>query len=181
MSFELQPQLDNEIVKLAPLKEDDFESLYAVASDPLIWEQHPNKERYKREVFENFFKGAMESGGAFMIYDNVTGKPIGSSRYYGYEEDSGTVSVGYTFLAKDQWGSKYNFAVKRLMLDHAFRYVSKVLFHIGAGNIRSQKAIEKLGAMKCGEQDIKYYGEEDSRNFIYEMTKQDWEDLREKF
>jgi hypothetical protein len=81
-NFDLQPSLENESVKIQPLQSIDFEVLYSVASDPLIWEQHPNKDRYKREVFETFFKGAMESGAAFLVIDKKTNKVIGSSRYY---------------------------------------------------------------------------------------------------
>ena len=172
--FELQPTLGNELVKIIPLKEDDFEILFNVASDPLIWEQHPNKDRYKREVFMNFFKGAIESEGAFLIYDNETGKAIGSSRYYGYNKEDSSVSIGYTFLAKDHWGTRYNRALKKLMLDHAFKFVNKVYFHIGAENIRSQKAIEKLGAEKIEEVEMEYYGEEKKLNFVYQISAEQW-------
>jgi RimJ/RimL family protein N-acetyltransferase len=171
MNFELQPTLENDTVKLIPLKEKDFEILYEIASDRLIWEQHPNKDRYKREVFENFFKGAIESGGAFLIYDNETGKAIGSSRFYFPDDKPYSVAIGYTFIAKDHWGTTYNQAVKRLMLDHAFKFVKTVYFHIGAENIRSQKAIEKLGAVKVEEKDVKYYGEEESKNYVYKLDK----------
>jgi RimJ/RimL family protein N-acetyltransferase len=136
MEFELQPTLENEFVKIRPLKEDDFEALYKVASDPLIWEQHPNKDRYKRDVFQTFFKGAMESKGAFLVFDNKTGEAIGSSRFYGFDKEAKSVVIGYTFLAKDHWGTTYNRALKTLMLNHAFRFADKVIFHIGAYNIR---------------------------------------------
>lgn len=175
MSFELQPaELKNEFVTIRPLKEEDFETLYKVASDPLIWEQHPNKNRYQRKVFETYFEGAMESGGAFIATDSNTGEPIGSSRYYEYDEDKGSVAIGYTFLARDHWGSIYNRALKSLMLDHAFKFVDQVIFHIGAENIRSQKAIEKLGAVKTGEVEMEYYGEQKKLNFIYRIDKQNW-------
>ncbi len=174
-SFDLQPQLMNDIVLLKPLGSEDFENLYSVASDPAIWEQHPNKDRYKREVFETFFKGAMQSGGAFLIYDNQTQQPIGSSRFYEVNAEQKSVSIGYTFFAKDHWGSTYNRAAKTLMLNHAFQFVDTVIFHIGATNIRSQKAIEKLGAKKIGEVEMEYYGEPKKLNFIYQIEKKDWE------
>lgn len=174
MELNLQPQLENELVLLRPLNETDFELLYGIASDPLIWEQHPNKDRYKREVFENFFNGALASKGAFVIYDKSTGEAIGSSRYYDPAHDRKTVSIGYTFFARHCWGSTFNCAVKNLMLKHAFTVMHEVHFHIGAGNIRSQKAIEKLGAVKISEQDIAYYGEKNTLNFIYSISKSDW-------
>lgn len=178
MNFELQPELTNELVKIVPLQENDFNSLYQVASDPLIWEQHPNKNRYKKEVFKTYFEGAMASGGAFIIYDAKTGEPIGSSRYYEYNEEKNSIAIGYTFLAKDHWGTTYNKAAKSLMLNHAFRFVDNVIFHIGANNIRSQKAIERLGAKKIAEIEMNYYGEDQQLNFEYTINKKDWPPVR---
>lgn len=174
MKFEKQPILKNEIVTLRPLVAGDFDPLYSIASDPLLWAQHPNKNRYERIVFENFFEGAILSGGAFIIYDNQTGKPIGSSRYYDVEVDKKSAAIGYTFIARDHWGTTYNRAVKKLMLDHAFQYVDTVHFHVGAKNLRSQKAIERLGAKKIAELLMEYYGEPERLNFIYEMTREGW-------
>lgn len=170
--FHLQPNLQNEFIKLVPLKESDFEILYKVASDPLIWEQHPNKNRWQREVFQNFFKGAIESKGAFLIYDVKTNEVIGSSRFYDWNEEKNNVSIGYTFYARNYWGGKYNPSAKHLMMQHAFKYVDSVIFHIGADNIRSQKAILKLGAIKIAEEEIAYYGEDCKLNFVYQIGKE---------
>lgn len=170
--FNLQPILENEFVKIRPLTKSDFEDLYAVASDPLIWEQHPNPDRYKRTVFETFFKGAIESGGAFLIFDKKTNDVIGSSRYYDYDEKNKSILIGYTFFARNYWGGKYNSSVKQLMIQYAFQFVDAVIFHIGANNIRSQKAIERIGANKIGELEVEYYGEPSKLNFVYEIKKQ---------
>ena len=175
LPFELQPILENEFVKIQPLKENDFEILYSVASNPLIWEQHPNPDRYKREVFETFFKGAMESHGAFLVIDKQSNQVIGSSRYYELDTDKSSIAIGYTFLSKDHWGSIYNPALKKLMIDHAFHFVNSVIFHVGALNIRSQKAMEKLGAKKINEIEMEYYGEANRLNFVYEIRKIDWD------
>ena len=174
MYFELQPTLKNESIRIQPLKSSDFETLFAVASDPLIWEQHPNKDRYKKEVFENFFKGAMESGGAFLVFNAQTGETIGSSRYYELDEKASSIAIGYTFIAKNHWGGIYNPALKSLMLNHAFQYVNHVILHIGANNIRSQKATEKLGAKKMAEIEMEYYGEPNRLNFLYQIDKENW-------
>lgn len=176
MDFELQPNLANDIITLQPIKKADFETLYTIASDPLIWEQHPNKDRYKRNVFETFFQGAIESKGAFLISNNATGEPIGSSRFYEIDEEKKQVAIGYTFLSRNYWGTTYNRAVKAVMLNHAFKFVNKVIFHIGANNIRSQKAIEKLGAKKISELEMEYYGEEKKLNFVYQIDKESWEE-----
>ncbi|MDX2173509.1 MAG: GNAT family N-acetyltransferase [Bacteroidota bacterium] len=172
MAFELQPvHLKNDIVTLVPILPTDFEDLYAVASDPLIWEQHPNPNRYQREVFEKFFEGAILSKGAFMVYDTQTQKLIGTSRFYEYDENANTVAIGYTFIARECWGKNHNRALKTIMLNHAFKYVNSVLFYIGSNNIRSQKAICKLGAVKIDEKPIEYYSETQKLNFVYEIKK----------
>lgn len=174
MDFDLQPSLENDLIKVVPLKEEDFEALYAVASDPLIWEQHPNKNRYQRDVFQTFFKGAMESKGAFIIYDKQTGHVVGSSRYYEIDQENNSVAVGYTFIGRDFWGKDHNAAMKKLMLDYAFQFADKIILHIGATNFRSQKATEKLGAIKIGELEVAYYGEAIKLNFIYQVDKTTW-------
>ncbi len=174
MDFELQPVLENDIVKIQPLKEVDFEALYKIASDPLIWEQHPNKDRYKREVFESFFKEAIESGGAFLVLNIKTGEAIGSSRFYEYNKEATSIAIGYTFLSREHWGTACNRALKSLMLNHAFKFVSSVVFYIGVTNIRSQKAIEKLGAKKVvGQVEIENYGEQKDLNFKYQIDKEE--------
>lgn len=169
--FDLQPTLQNELVKIIPMQESDFDILYKVASDPLIWEQHPNKNRYQKEVFENFFTGAIESKGAFLVHDSKTNNVIGSSRFYEFDKTKSEVSIGYTFVSRNCWGKGHNPALKQLMMKHAFQFVDNAIFHIGAQNIRSQKAIQKLGAEKIAEQDMNYYGEQNSLNFIYRIQR----------
>lgn len=150
MHFDLQPTLKGNLITLRPLREDDFASLYAVASDPLIWEQHPQHDRYKEEVFRVFFKEAMESGGALLVTDNRDNKVIGSSRFHGYDEALKQIEIGWSFLARSHWGSTYNHEMKDLMLRHAFQFVESVIFLIGPYNLRSQCAIERIGAKRIG-------------------------------
>jgi hypothetical protein len=84
MSFDFQPTLKGELLELRPLRAEDFDDLYAVASDPLIWEQHPIRDRYKEEIFKGFFREALESGGALIVIDSRNDRVIGSSRFHGY-------------------------------------------------------------------------------------------------
>lgn len=175
MDFNIQPILKNNKVILYPLEEKDFEALYAVASDPKIWEQHPNKDRWKKEVFKIFFDGAMQSKGAFRIVDKTTGSTIGSTRIYDYNEQENSIFIGYTFYATAYWGKGINRLVKAIMLDYIFQYVSKVNFHIGSDNIRSQIAIGRIGAEKIGEQEVTYFGEAPKLNFVYEISKEKWQ------
>jgi len=174
MNFTIQTDLETSRVRLAPLKKDDFEELFKVASDPEIWEQHPNKDRYKRSVFENWFQGAIQSKGTFLVIDKILNEIAGSTRFYDYKEIENSIFIGYTFYAKKYWGKGINAEVKNLMLDYIFQFVDKVNFHVGAENYRSQKAMEKLGAVKTQEIVVAYFGEPDRLNFQYEIKKVDW-------
>lgn len=150
MPFDLQPTLKGDLLELRPLRPDDFDALYAVAADPLIWEQHPASNRYEEAVFREYFRGALESGGAFLVVDAATGRVIGSTRFHGYDEAKSEIEIGWTFLARSHWGGNYNREMKTLLLSHAFRYVSSVVFLVGPKNLRSQKAMEKIGGVRDG-------------------------------
>ena len=150
MPFDLQPVLKGQLLTLRPLRPEDFDDLYAVASDPLIWEQHPANDRYKPEVFLQFFRDALESGGAFIALDAKDGNVIGSSRFNGYDEQASEIEIGWTFLARSHWGGIYNGEMKQLMLRHAFKFVKSIVFLVGPQNYRSQKAMEKIGGVRAG-------------------------------
>lgn len=150
MPFKLQPTLSSGLVALRPLRAVDWDALFSVASDPLIWEQHPQRERYKPEVFRKYFDGAMESGGAFLVLDAVTGEVIGSTRFYEYHEAKSEIEIGWTFLARSRWGSPYNREMKQLLLTHALQFVDTVVFRVGMQNMRSQRAMEKIGGIRAG-------------------------------
>jgi len=166
MPFDLQPILKGELLALRPLRPEDFHELYAVASDPLIWEQHPANDRYKEEVFREFFRKALESGGALIAIDSKDGRVIGSSRFFGYNEAESEIEIGWTFLARSHWGGVYNGEMKQLMLRHAFQFVENVVFLVGPQNLRSQKALEKIGAVCVGSR----VNAEGVDSFVYQIT-----------
>ncbi len=172
MNFSIQPTLETDRILLAPLTEEDFDALYNVAADPKIWEQHPNKDRWQKEIFANFFKGALQSGGAFKIIDKDSNEFIGSTRFYDYNPTDNSLLIGYTFYATKYWGKGINHQVKKLMLNYIFNYVDVVYFHVGAQNIRSQVAMERLGAQKITEQEVAYFGEPSRMNVVYEIRKE---------
>jgi N-acetyltransferase len=150
MPFDSQPVLKGTLLELRPLRADDFEDLYDIARDPLIWEQHPDRDRCRPEQFRNFFREALESGGALIASDLRDGRIIGSSRFHGYDPDRSEVEIGWTFLARSHWGGRYNGEMKRLMLEHAFRFVERVIFVVGPYNLRSRRAVEKIGGVLVG-------------------------------
>ena len=142
----LQPRLLGDLLELRPLAAEDWEALFAVASDPKIWELHPVSNRYTEEVFREFFREALEGKGALVAVDRATGKIIGSSRYR-WHDAAGELEIGWTFLARSHWGGTYNGEMKRLMLNHAFTLTDRVIFRIGTANFRSRRAVEKIGAV----------------------------------
>jgi len=150
MRFDFQPVLKGELLELRPLRAEDFDDLLAVAADPLMWQQHPVKDRYKEAHFRTFFREALQSGGALIAIDTRDGRIIGSSRFHGYDEERSEVEIGWTFLARSHWGGRYNGEMKRLMLQHAFRFVERVVFLVGVDNRRSQRAVEKIGGVRVG-------------------------------
>ena len=133
---------------LEGVAESDFESLYAVASDPLIWEQHPESNRWQRDVFSVFFANGLANDlGCFVIRERLTQEAVGSTRYYGYDETDRCVRIGFTFLARKHWGTSANREIKDAMLERAFKLCESVLFDIGPENRRSITAVEKLGGV----------------------------------
>lgn len=141
-----QPVLESEHLLLRPLRADDWDALSAVASDPLVWELHPANDRWQEAVFRAFFDDALAQGGALIAIDKASGAAIGSSRMQVYDPaDGGSVEIGWTFLARSHWGGATNREMKRLMLAHCFRYVARVEFRIGETNLRSRRAMEKIG------------------------------------
>jgi RimJ/RimL family protein N-acetyltransferase len=171
MSFDLQPHLKGELIELRPLAPGDWDELFAVASDRLIWEQHPESDRYKEEVFKIFFEEALRSDGAFIVIDTQTQQIIGSTRFHGYDREKSEIEIGWTFLAKKYWGGRYNREMKQLMLAHAFKFVENVVFFVGENNIRSRKATEKIGAVKSGTAKKVYGNRPASLNVRYVIRK----------
>ena len=171
MAFDLQPHLRGELVELRPLTPNDWHDLFAVASDSLIWEQHPERDRYKEDVFRIFFRDALESGGAFVVIDAKTQRIIGSTRFYGFDPEKSEIEIGWTFLERKYWGGRFNAEMKRLLLNHAFTFVENVVFFVGQENFRSQKAMEKVGAIKVGTATRAYENHPLAKNVKYLIKK----------
>jgi N-acetyltransferase len=165
MGFDAQPTLYGELLELRPLSRGDYDALYAAAADPLIWEQHPEPDRYRESVFRGYFDEQLASGGALVVIDRHTGAIVGMSRFHGYDAARSEVEIGWTFLARAYWGGPYNRELKDLMLAHAFRFVRSVAFLVGPDNIRSQRALEKIGAVRDGSRPDAYGRE----SFVYQI------------
>lgn len=169
-TFDLQPTLVGELVMLRGLEPDDRDPLYEVARDPAIWEQHPVPNRHEPGMFDAFFQESLDSGGALLALDAEYGRVIGSSRYHGFNPDASEIEIGWTFLARSHWGGRYNGEMKRLMLDHAFRFVERVVLIVGPDNVRSQKAVERIGGVRAGHRP----DASGRASFLYEIRRDAW-------
>ena len=159
--------LQTEHFSLEPLTPKDFDALYAVASDPLLWEQHPEADRWKRSKFQRFFQvGLANNLGCFVIREKLNGRPAGSSRFYGYDEANRCIRIGYTFIARELWGTSANREIKEAMLLRAFDVVDRVFFDIGPQNFRSIAAVKRLGAA--------FSHDESDTKAVYVLSKQQW-------
>src|SRR5688572_21693390 len=147
-----QPVLEGERLLLRPLTEADWDALYGVASDRELWAVHPSHDRWQEPVFRTFFDDALAKGGALVIIDKSTGAVIGSSRFQfcDRQEEAGALEIGWSFIARAYWGKGYNAEFKRLMLEHAFRHVDRVVFRVGADNMISCKAMANIGGRLTG-------------------------------
>ncbi|MGE3689857.1 MAG: GNAT family N-acetyltransferase [Novosphingobium sp.] len=170
-----QPSLEGDQLLLRPLRESDWQALFAVAGDPLIWELHPQHNRWQEPVFRTYSEDALAKGGAMAVIDRQGGEIVGSSRWQEYDPaNGGVVEIGWTFLARSHWGGAFNRELKRLMLAHAFRYVERVRFRVGEGNLRSRRAMEKIGGRLCEETTLEETASGTVLHVQYEIGRSDF-------
>ena len=172
--MDLQPILEDELIILRPLEKDDFEDLYEVAKDPFIWKQHPISDRYKKEVYSDFFNDSIKSKGAFIIIEKSNTKVIGSTRFKKISNTENAIEIGWSFLARDKWGGKYNKAMKKLMIEYALEFVDHIIFYIGKNNIRSQRAVQKLGGREIINPDLIKLIKDSETDLTFRIGKEDW-------
>ena len=163
--------MEDERIRIRPLGAEDYHALFEISSDPLLWEQHPAKERSTPEGFRKWFDDAMATGKALFIEEKSTGKPIGTSRYKEVEDDPETLEIGWTFIARAFWGNGYNGVIKRLMMQHAFTEYQRIFFFVDKQNFRSQKAVEKIGGRRIPESSPVLRQSRAEKSFIYFITK----------
>lgn len=169
---DLQPTLEGPHVIVRPMNTEDWEHMYAIAADPLVWEQHPAKNRYEEVQFREYFEAGIASNSAVTFIEKESGNIIGSSRYHGYDGDKREIEIGWSFLGRDYWGGRYNGEVKKLMLKHAFTFVETVVFWVGADNIRSRRAVEKIGGKLRDGIQQRGHGTVQFDYVVYEITRQ---------
>ncbi len=167
-----QPTLEGKLVLLRPLRPSDWGALYAVASDPLIWDVHPAHDRWQEPVFRDYFDDALAHGGALTVVDRLDGGVAGSSRFQNFDPaEGGSVEIGWTFLARAYWGGRYNREMKRLMLGHALKCVERAVFRVGETNWRSRRAMDKIGGRLTDRIDITQLPAGPARHVVYEIDR----------
>jgi RimJ/RimL family protein N-acetyltransferase len=144
-TFEFQPVLKGDLVTMRPYSDRDWDQLLSVASDPLIWEQHPIHKTWSEGVFRLSIEDALSEHGSLVATETATGRIIGHSRYSTRYVQSGELEIGWSFLARRYWGGPWNRDMKRLMIAHALADWPVVVFRIGEHNLRSRLALERLG------------------------------------
>jgi len=168
-----QPVLEGERLRLRPLVPDDWDALFAVAADPEVWALHPMHDRWQEPVFRDFFADALAKGGALAVIDKASGALVGSSRFQAHDPAAGgSVEIGWTFLARSHWGGTFNRELKRLMLAHALRFVERVDFRVGENNLRSRRAMEKIGGRLTERSDMAETPSGPIRHVVYEITRE---------
>ena len=172
-SIKRQPHLITPSLHLRPLRPADWDALYAVASDPAIWTQHPAHDRWREPVFRAFFQQALESGGALVAIDPAPGEIIGSSRFDLTRAAPGEMEIGWTFLARRHWGGAMNAVMKRAMIGHALGFVERVIFVVGEGNLRSRRAMEKIGGVLTA-RIIEPVGSVQGRHVVYAIDRENF-------
>jgi N-acetyltransferase len=148
MTFNFLPRLEGMLIAMRPMTESDFEPLYTVASDPLIWELHPTHERWQRSVFRANIDEANAEKGGLVAINKATNSIIGFSRYSQIAVGPNDIEIGWSFLARDYWGGVYNRDMKAIMVAHALNSFDRVIFRVGETNARSRRAMEKIGGVR---------------------------------
>jgi len=172
--FDYQPTLTGDVLTLRPAAASDWEALYAIGSDPQVWAMHPARERYTEANFRAYFEDGLASGGALVAVSRADGAVLGWSRYSDKFADPGEMEIGWTFLGRDYWGGGWNTEMKRLMLTHAFRFVPMVIFRVGDENLRSRRAVEKLGAKLTGKSETALADGKPATHLFYAIGREDF-------
>ncbi|MEY2883871.1 MAG: hypothetical protein RL490_1595 [Pseudomonadota bacterium] len=166
-STNLQPVLTSPALTLRPLAAADWAPLLAVAGDPLIWAGHPAHDRWQEPVFRSFFDASLASGGGLVAIDTATGAIIGHSRYDRERVEPGEVEIGWTFLSRAHWGGSANALMKALMISHALTQFDRTVFLIGETNIRSRRAMEKIGGVLTDREQVTMLAGVPIRHVLY--------------
>lgn len=170
--------LENRRFRIEPLTVEHKDYLAVAANDKQIWEQHPATDRWKPEVFSEYFDTIMSLGGGFVIIDKFAPSPgiIGMTRFYVHdnydpenklpEGNKQDWAIGFTFIERRYWGNGANKIIKHMMMEYAFETVESIWIDADPHNIRSIKSIKNLGCEPIYEDEFDYFGTGEPQPFV---------------
>jgi len=156
MLFDYSFSLENEKVLLSPLTLGNYENLIEVASQEKLVQYSPS-DIYTPKTLKNYVEKALhqkqeKTSIPFVIFDKKKQQFAGSTRYMNINLNYKTLEIGATWIGHEFQGTGLNSQVKHLMINHAFDTMKfeKIEFRIDERNMRSRKAVEKLGGILEG-------------------------------
>jgi RimJ/RimL family protein N-acetyltransferase len=178
--------LDGQHVQLITLNKDHFSELEVLAGDKRIW-QHYVYDGTDNTRFRAVLKSALDemlngTQVAFVIYHKELKKIAGSTRFMDIQSLHRKLEIGSTWLHPDYWGTEVNLECKLLMLTYCFEKAgaSRVQFKTDENNIRSRKAIEKVGGKFEGvlRHDMLRDNGTKRNSAYYSIIDDEWKDLK---
>ncbi|RRQ48802.1 N-acetyltransferase [Maribacter algicola] len=178
--------IENTRVKLSPLTLENYEYLLPIASQEKLVQFSPSDietpEALKNYVLTALEQQAQKSSIPFIIFDKRTNKYAGSTRYMNIHWKNKVLHIGSTWIGKEFQGTGLNTQMKKLMLDYAFTDLDfeKVEFRVDERNIRSRKAVEKLGCRLEGilRKDVYLLDGFKRNTCCYGLLREEWENNR---
>ena len=177
------PVLENDIVRLSLLSLENYDLLLPIAAEDKLIQYSPS-DIGSPEALKNYVKkaiGLMNQNNAlpFIVYDKRTSQYAGSTRYMNIDHKNKVLEIGSTWIGRAFQGSGLNTQMKQLMINHAFGPMKfeKVEFRIDERNMRSRKAVEKLGAVLEGilRSNVFLLDGFKRNTCIYGILKEEWE------
>jgi RimJ/RimL family protein N-acetyltransferase len=183
-------ELENPWIRLRFLTEHHRDALRPLAKDDRIWEYTKTlmvTDTYDQQ-FDNYFEEALalakKGGQAYVIYDAVTDAVIGMTRVYDVDHRSGRATIGHTWYIPAVWGRIHNKACKQLLLEYLFETLgfARVAFTVKSQNLRSQKALQKIGATREGilrRYELRNDGTPSDQH-VFSILSEEWPDRKQK-
>ncbi|WP_079526046.1 GNAT family N-acetyltransferase [Solibacillus isronensis] len=181
--------LENEIIKLRPVQLSDIEAITNAANDERIWE-HMSVTLLSQEAVQNYIENAIkerEKGISYMfaIVDKKTDEIVGCTSFLDISFPHKRLEIGATWYNPSLWRSAINTNCKFLLFQYCFEVLklNRIQIKTGHENYRSQKAIERIGAVKEGILRNHMIRKEGiiRHTVMYSVILEDWEKLKAMF
>lgn len=181
--------LEGKRVKLIPLGMAHAEELWESAKNEDLWTHYTFRKIENIEKFKEFLGGALleaetGKGFTFTIIDKATDKMRGSTSFLDIQPASHSLEIGRTWLAKELHGTGFNAECKFLLLQYCFEELKliRVFFKTDSNNLRSQKAMEKIGAKFEGILRNHMIREDGTfrHSAYFSIIESEWEEVKQK-